>query len=140
VLLHRPSSGVAVEVYITDFDAAVGADHQPIEFEERTTSVVASPEYAQAYLAQDIFTDFERLDSWSLGMTLYFVLRMGPLYNELCHLPNDKARLTSIAQLTCLDFPPEPASNTPQHLVWELLVNRITARDAATRLCQIEWS
>ncbi|MEN9654664.1 MAG: hypothetical protein RL235_776 [Chlamydiota bacterium] len=140
ILLHQLDSGEVI-AKITDFGTVCRQDDQQARSRIETTYCIVSPELARAKLANDnaaiITATTTALDSWSLGIVLYYLLGMGDLYQRFSFTEwRTYMRLSWING----NWLPEPQiTNSPQHLVWELLQNRISAIDAQGRLPQVSW-
>jgi hypothetical protein len=103
------------------------------------TLAYISPEYISALISSRkekmLEANTEALDSWALAIILNFVLgiKMPPWMENM----NKKISSNQIKR----GWMPEPrAKNSPQHLVWEMIENRLVATEAEKRLPTLDWS
>jgi serine/threonine protein kinase len=145
ILLHREGEGPLKPV-ISDFGSVCKQDDLVSRRKiHLITARATSPEYVKALRApleeqaqKLLQANTVALDSWALGCILCLVLKMKKLPAWM--LQNGVDRMASVAEIHG-NWLPEPAKkNSPEHLVWELLQNRLPVTEAEPKLSEIDWS
>lgn len=142
IFLHQEDNGL-LKPLIGDFGSACRQDDLEARSKEHPIhGPSASPEHLLARHQRDpnvlLETNTVALDSWALGVTLAELLQM----EESLPWPvEDRDEAVAILVNIKGQWFPEPLKkNSPQHLVWELLQNRLPATEAEKRLRDIDWS
>ncbi len=140
VLLDRDAKGQLVSK-IADFGAMCRKENLAERQLHRSTIMYASPEFTIAQEIADKETRKEKtleatteaLDSWGLGCLLFALVKIGE--------PSAESRFASAPFFgaKAVEFEEPAQKNGPEHLVWELLCQRITAQQAKARLAAIEF-
>lgn len=142
IFLHEEDNGL-LKSRIGDFGSACRQDDLAARREKQQIfPLAASPEHllARHQIDPDILleTNTVALDSWSLGVTLAELLEMGEFLPWSVDDDHEAAEI--LANIKGQWFQEPLKKNSPQHLVWELLQNRLLATEAEKKLGDIDWS
>lgn len=123
---------------LADFGSACRREDSAAKNEIATSVEFSSPELLEADTPEKRIAATDSLDAWSLGLTLYELLKMGPDTWWNYRLP---PRLTAQLgkdlreKLKKKGYPP----TAPEGLVADLLLGKITFMDALQRLPKLNW-